>query len=226
MKKAISGLIFRIIGLIIGISGITIHLVFHTTPDAAFMGSHVMAYFTIQTNFFTTFIFLWLLLKTAYVGIKMHKLELVHIFPSFHLACTFFITITMLGYWLILMPMSSLPKNPMLAASNFLLHTFTPLCAIVDCIFFFDHGKLNWKDAFKWLTYPVLYLISVIIIAQVSNEPYYTIQGKQLQYPYPFLDPQFVGVGGMIGCIIGLAVFFVLFALLYIFVYNQISKSI
>ena len=231
MKKAISALLVRFFGLFAGVTAITLQLVFNITSNNGFMSNHVLAYFTLQTNIFTTVIFALLLLKTAWVGIKTHKLEVVHIYPSFHLGCTFYITITMLVYWLVLAPTVGLAyKNPLLISSNIFLHTITPLFAIVDCIFFFKHGSLNWKDAFKWLTYPILYLISVIIIANVSTEPYYIfpMNGKDiaLMYPYPFLDPQVVGVGGMIGVIIALCLLVIGFGSLYVFVDNKIAKGL
>lgn len=226
MRKAVFALIVRLIGLTVGVSGITLHLIFSQTPEAVFMGSHVMAYFTVQTNFFTTFIFAYLIAKTIYLSVKAKSLQVASMNETVQLGCTFYITITMLVYWLALFPMSGLPKKPMLAAANLILHTFTPLMAIFDTLLFINHGALGVKDSLKWLVYPITYLISVLIIGAVTTEPYYTLNGKQLMYPYPFLDPQFVGVGGMIGCIIGLTIFFILFGCLYVFVDNKIKKAI
>ncbi len=226
MKKTISALIFRLLGLAISVTGIVLHLISCKLPEAAFMGKHVLAYFTIQTNFFTAGIFLYLVLKTIVLSIKNKGLVMASMNKNVHLACTFYITITMLVYWLVLCPTGGLPKIPMLIASNLFLHTITPLMAIFECLFFFEHGSLKVKDSLKWLVYPIIYLISVYIIGAVSDEPYYKLMGKWLMYPYPFLDPQFVGVGGVVGCVIGLTVFFILFGALYIFLDNKLKARL
>ena len=162
------------------------------------MINHVFAYFTVQTNIFSTAIFLALIIKTIVVSTKSKKLEEVDINPTLHLACTFYITITMVVYWFVLTPMTGFAIRPIVVANTLFLHLFTPLLAIFDSLFFAKHGKVKLKDSLKWLTYPVIYLISVIIIANVITEPYYTVKihGNNigLMYPYPFLDPQIVTV--------------------------------
>ena len=88
-----------------------------------------------------------------------------------------------------------------LSISNILfLHLFTPLVSIIDAILFLKHGEIKKVDSVKWLAYLVSYLISLIIIANVSDVPYYQFKmGDEvipLHYPYQFLEPQIVGLGG------------------------------
>ena len=228
-KKSIFALIFRIFGLLTGITAITLQAVANSNVEDGFMVNHIFAYFTVQTNIFTTIIFLLLIIKTIVDFVKTKSLQVSSIYPSLHLGCTFYITITMIVYWTALATTVGLPKNPLLISNNLFLHLFTPLCAIIDCIFFFKHGSVNKKDAFKWLIYPVLYLISVVIIANVSDLPYYSFEmnGKviNLMYPYPFLDPQIVTVGGMVGIIFLLLFVFILFGLAYVKIDNLIYKK-
>ena len=94
--RALTALIIRILGLMIGITAITLQLVTNATSGNGFMGNHVLAYFTVQTNILSSLIFLFLIIKTIVVLIKTKELKVIHIYPSLHLACTFYITITMI----------------------------------------------------------------------------------------------------------------------------------
>ena len=227
-NKPLFALLFRILGLLVGITAITLQLFTNSIVGKGFMANHVLAYFTVQTNILSTLIFLYLIVKTVVISIKAKELQIAHMYQSLHLACTFYITITMTVFWAVLFPMLGIPNDPLQIANNIFLHTLTPLCAIIDCVFFFKHGVLKKLDAVKWLSYPVLYLISVVIIANVSDVPYYQFpmggENIPLMYPYPFLDPQVVTIGGSIGIMIGLLVIVYLFGLLYIFVDNKIAK--
>ena len=229
-NKNLYALIFRIFGLLTGITAITLQIIVNQLNTDGFMINHVFAYFTVQTNIFSTLVFLALIIKTIIDSTKAKTLVKANINPSLHLACTYYITITMVVYWLILTPMTGFAIRPIVVANTLFLHLFTPLLAIFDSFLFSNHGKVKNIDSIKWLTYPIIYLVSVVIIAQVITEPYYTIKlnGKAigLMYPYPFLDPQIVTVGGMIGVIILLAIVFVLFGLLYIKIDNLIAKKL
>lgn len=222
--------LFRTFGLLVGISAITLQLFTNNEIGKGFMANHVLAYFTIQTNILTSLVFLSLIIKTIIVWIKDKKLKLVSVNRSINLACTFYITITLTVYWTMLAPVLGVGDVPLSIANTLFLHLFTPLCAIIDCILFFRHGELKKRNCLYWLAYPVAYVISLVIIANVSDVPYYQFpMGDKkipLHYPYPFLEPQVVGVGGMIGVIIGLIVVCLLFGYVYIIVDNAIAKHI
>ena len=227
-KKAIGALLFRTLGLFIGITAITLQLFTNKIIGKGFMSNHVLAYFTLQTNIFTTLIFLYLVGKTIYLACKTKELEIAHMKESINLAFTYYITITMLGYWILLAPTVGLGDDGLSISNTLFLHTFTPLMAIFDVILFLNHGKINKRDAFIWLLYPVIYLISVIIIANTSNIPYYKfpIGDKviSLMYPYPFLDPQVVTLGGAIGVMLALVVFALAGGYGYICLDHKIAK--
>ena len=228
--NAIYGLIFRILGLCCSITAITLQLFTNNTIGKGFMANHVLAYFTIQTNILSMLVFLALIIKTIVVAIKEHELRLIGINRSIHLACTFYITITMTVYWTALAPVLGVGKLPLEICNTLFLHLFTPLFAIIDCILFFKHGSLKKIDSVKWLAYPVAYLLSVVIIANVSDVPYYQFKlGDKLipmHYPYPFIEPQIVGVGGMIGVSALLILICLGFGYLYITIDNKISRAI
>lgn len=229
-QKAIFSLILRTLGLSVGITGIIFHMMVNSMLTTGFMVKHNMAYFTLQTNIFSTVIFAVLLIKAIRDSIKTKRIVVSHLNSEVHLACTMYITITMLVYWFILTPMSGFPQNAVLWTDGILLHTCTPLLAIIDSLLFSEHGKVNYKSIPKYLIYPILYYISLIIISKFINDPYYTIKIKgetiSLMYPYPFLDPAVMGTKGVIIAIIAAVFLFLLFSLLYIFVDKKIGYKI
>lgn len=229
-KRALLAFLIRIVGFAVGVAGIVYHLMLNKMLDTGFMVKHNLAYFTLQTNIFTTIIFGVLIVKTIVILIKSHRLEIAQINHSWYLACTVYITITMLVYWLILTPLIGQPKNSILLIDSILLHTVTPFFAIIDYVFFFKHGVVKKNSVFKWLIYPVCYWISVVIIAQFIKEPYYIYKFGddivELMYPYPFLDPNVVGISGVGGIVCLMIILFLLFSSLYIQIDKKLEKIV
>lgn len=227
-QKALAALIFRSLGLLTGLAGITVHMCINSALKTGFMVKHNLAYFTLQTNIFSCIIFAVLIIKSVYTLKTRQCFEVSHIDAGTHLACTYFITITMLGYWLVLTPFTGMPQNTYLLWDSLLLHTLTPLFAICDHIFFAEHGSVKKLSAFKWLAYPMLYLASVEIIADFIQEPYYCFflgdREIELMYPYPFLDPQVMGTWGVAAVIAALLIVFTLLALLYISIDRRLAR--
>lgn len=199
-KRAVAALSMRSLGLVTGLTGIFVHMRLNKLVKTGFMVKHNLAYFTLQTNIFSTAIFAKLLGKTFRHWRQTGTLTTAQIHPTVHLSCTSYITMTMLGYWSVLAPLTGLPKNRVLWCDAMLLHTFTPLLAISDYLLFGQKGKVDKRALAPWMVYPLLYLASVKVIARFIKEPYYSfdMKGKHidLQYPYPFLDPQVMGKKG------------------------------
>ena len=229
-RNPIYAFLFRILGLLVGISAITLQLFTNKFIGKGFMANHVLAYFTLQTNIFTTLVFLSLVIKTIIIYFKRGKLINTSINRSLHLATTFYITITMLVYWTALAPVLGVGSAPLSIANTLFLHLFTPLMSIIDALLFMKHGKIKRIDSVKWLAYPISYLISLIIIANVSDVPYYQFKiGDEvipLHYPYPFLEPQIVGVWGLVLVSFLLLLFSLGFAYLYISIDKKICDSL
>ena len=224
-KRAIAALVFRLVALTVGVAGICYHMLINTVVDSGFMVRHNWAYFTLQTNLFSCIIFAVLIWR----GVKeLRRGRVSHIHPSVHLACTAYITMTLLGFWGLLAPLTGMPDNAYIFWDNLFVHTMTPLFAVADYVLFAQHGSLRKREAVRWLLYPAVYLVSVMVLAQVFTEPYYsfTMQGREihLMYPYPFLDPQVMGAGGVVGVIAALCVVFCLAGVLLIWVDGKLAK--
>ena len=214
MNKALGSLVFRILGLIISSLGVILHLLEKTPSDTGFMINHKPAYFTIQTNIMIALLFLFLVCKTVQTLKDRKQLQTASFHPSLHLCLSVYITITMLGFWLLLVPVTGLARDPALLLNSLTLHLITPLWAITDYLLFVPHGHVKMKDIPAWMIYPVLYLISVFLLSRVITEPYYSfvINGNKisLMMPYPFLDPSVMGSVGVIAAILSLFLFFLL----------------
>lgn len=80
-----------------------------------------------------------------------------------------------------------------------MLHVLIPILYILYWLFFVTKGKLNWKNGFYWLLFPLIYLIYSLIRGSVVN-----------WYPYPFLNASKLGYGQVsINIIIMLFVFLI-----------------
>lgn len=132
------------------------------------------SFFTILTNLIVALCFTFLLWKSkSEIGIFFSK-------PKTLTAITVYILIVGLVYNTILRFLWQ-PKGLQLIVDE-LLHAVIP----VLCIFFWwkyvDPKKLNWKDAFPWLIYPLVYIFLILIRGAMSGF-----------YPYPFIDVNTIG---------------------------------
>lgn len=57
------------------------------------------------------------------------------------------------------------------------LHYFVPVIYLLFYFLFVKKGTLAYKNIYKWLTYPAVYLVYAITRGLITND-----------YPYPFLD--------------------------------------
>ncbi|MET9493500.1 Pr6Pr family membrane protein [Streptomyces sp. NPDC006552] len=129
-----------------------------------------------------------------------------------------FICITGLVYHVILandssgFSMTDDPDHAMTGArqvSNQLLHTVTPIGAVLDWLLLTRPGALRLRHAGLWLTYPLAYFGFALIRGALMSP------GTPARYPYPFLDVDAHGYAGVLGnaAIFGLA-FYILALLL------------
>ncbi|WP_329428171.1 Pr6Pr family membrane protein [Streptosporangium sp. NBC_01495] len=88
---------------------------------------------------------------------------------------------------------------------NFLLHYVTPVMAVIDWLFF-DRiaSRPKWAAALTWLVYPMAYLTFALVRGALLPPDAWK------RYPYPFLDVDTFGYGGVALMALALAVCFVL----------------
>ena len=71
--------------------------------------------------------------------------------------------------------------------ADVLLHSVIPVGYVVYWLLFAPRTGLNWKTAVAWLAYPAVYLVYILARGAVSG-----------LYPYPFVDVNVLGYGGVL----------------------------
>ncbi len=83
-----------------------------------------------------------------------------------------------------------------------LLHTVIPMLVLVYWVLHVERAELSWKHIPRYLIYPVVYLVYILLRGALSGF-----------YPYPFIDVGALGLTQtLLNAIVLLVVFVVLFA--------------
>jgi hypothetical protein len=182
--------VFSALGAASAFTGVAmLFLVEHRGPDE-------FVYFTVQSNLLVGFCFLW----AAIARCVPRRLAQPQAFLRG--AVTLYITVTFLVFHFVLANPSSGfgdGSDQFGTVQNVLLHTVTPLLALLDWLLV-GVERPRWRWAAAWLTYPVAYLAFVLVRGVIVH-----------RYPYPFLDVKSIGYGQVA---IAAAVLFVVFWLL------------
>lgn len=89
------------------------------------------------------------------------------------------------------------------AITNQVLHTATPIAALLDWLLLTAPGRLRLRQAASWLLYPLTYLAITFIRGELL------LPGTSARYLYPFLDVERHGYRSVLGnaLLIGLAIY-------------------
>ncbi|MEB3963575.1 Pr6Pr family membrane protein [Streptomyces kunmingensis] len=162
----------------------------------------VLSYFTIQSN-----VLLAIVLALSAVRAVTARRPLPPLITG---GALLFICITGLVYHFVLandasgFSMTDDPDHAVTGArrlSNQLLHTVTPIGAVLDWLLLTRPGTLRLRHAGIWLAYPLAYLGFALVRGAIMTP------GTPARYPYPFLDVDAHGYAGVLGnaVIFGLA---------------------
>lgn len=162
------------------------------------------SFFTILTNTLVAFYFSYL----TFVGFKHKKLP--HNLALLT-AITIYITIVGLVYQLVLRH----TWNPtgMQKVVDEILHSVNPLLVIVYWYLNTKKEILSFRQIGKWLIYPLVYIIIILIRGHFSDF-----------YPYPFLNVNQLGFNHVILNSLGMTLLFVLISLLFVQITVWIKK--
>jgi hypothetical protein len=162
-----------------------LYLVIVQSPPGLAMLGEVIAYFsffTILTN---------LLVALVFTAIAMRRV----LSPSVQGGTAVYIAIVGIVYQLLLRQLWN-PRGAQLLC-DMLLHAVIPLGYVVYWLIFAPRAGLRWMDAVVWLVYPGVYLVYVLARGAVSG-----------LYPYPFVDVNVLGYGGVLArAVVLMAVF-------------------
>ncbi len=181
--------------------------------------SILLSYFTIQSNIFCLVYFA---VAAAYCVMDIRndgKIGTTTPFPRIKGAVVLAITITFLVYTFILNPGFSMTGEAADLIPNLIVHLIVPVMAIMDWILFDRKGNYQKYDPVYWLSIPLLYMVYIMIRAQIGG-PF----PNDSQYPYPFMDVDILGVGGTILSFVLLAAFFALLGYVFYFIDRKMKE--
>ncbi len=154
------------------------------------------SYYTILTNILVAIAFTSL---TGALGEKWKQFLLKAITFT---AVTVYITVVCITYNFILRGLVELTGLQRLVDE--MLHLIIPIFVLLYWFIFVSSSSLQWKDAFNWMWYPLIYCIYVLIRGAFSGF-----------YPYPFISVSELGFTKVIiNCIYVTVVFFIIALLL------------
>lgn len=133
----------------------------------------------------------------------------------FSLAVAFAITVTMLIYLIVLVPETFTQGNdyqPFTLTDN-LIHIITPALAIADWLLFVPKGRSRWFDPPLWTLIPYAYLAFAFVYGAAGGR-----FGSGGQYPYPFMNLDRHGLGGVVLWIVGLTLALEVVAYVYVLI--------
>lgn len=113
------------------------------------------------------------------------------------------ITVTMLIYLFVLLPATFTQPGayePFTLTDN-LVHIITPLLVIADWLLFIPKGRLRPYDPLLWAIIPYAYLVFAFTYSALGGE-----FAPGVRVPYPFMNVETNGLGGVVLWIAGLTV--------------------
>ncbi|WP_369234284.1 Pr6Pr family membrane protein [Streptomyces sp. R21] len=187
---------FRLLVALVAAAGVTIDLVVGSP-------ARVLSYFTIQSNILVALVFT---LAAARAWTARRPLP-----PLVTGGTLLFIVTTGLVYHLILAsessPFSMTGEGATLtgwpALANQILHTVTPIAALLDWLLLTSPPPLALRHATAWLLYPLAYLAFSLARGELLPS------GTAARYLYPFLDVDQHGYKSVLGnaLLLGLAIY-------------------
>lgn len=122
------------------------------------------------------------------------------------------ITVTMLIYVVVLVPTRiDAGDTDIYSLTDTLIHIVTPGLLILDWLLFVPKGRFRWTDPLLWTLIPFAYLGWSLVYGALGGR---FVGGDR--YPYPFLDLDALGVGGVLSWIAALTIALVAVGFVYV----------
>ncbi|HEX8763417.1 MAG TPA: Pr6Pr family membrane protein [Candidatus Saccharimonadales bacterium] len=154
---------------------------------ATFNPVNFFSYFTIESNILAAFIFI-VTGAALMTGIKLRRRSLIRG------AAVLYMTITGIVYAILLSGIDA-DLGLTMPWVNMVLHYLMPVAVLIDWFADPPEQKVPFKSALIWTIFPALYLFYSLIRGYGTG-----------WYPYPFLNPEHSGYGGIITISIGILV--------------------
>lgn len=154
------------------------------------------SFFTILTNTLVAVYFTYILLKKRSITIKLFD------YPGCLTAITVYIFIVGLVYQVVLRKLWDPDGLQMIVDES--LHTVIPLLVVLYWGFYENKALLKWRSIPRWLLYPLVYLIYIMLRGYFSGF-----------YPYPFINLAQLDSTEVLINILILVLIFIVFSVLF-----------
>lgn len=180
-------------------------------------------YFTNLSNYLAAGIMLAELIQTA----RKRGDDFVTVAPRLRFVSMLGLVLTFLVFNLLLA--GDPARDPALnyRVECLLCHIVLPVMYVIDWLIFYVHGKAHWTWPFLSALYPIAYLIFVFAHAalwQFNSSALNYAGTDPIIYPYFFLNPEKVGIGGMAMWIGALLIGFMLGGFLFLLIDRLLMK--
>lgn len=142
--------------------------------------------------------------------------------PRFGGAVMEAITVTMLIYLVVLVPTTFVQGSnyePFTLTDN-LIHIITPCLVIGDWLLFSPKGTFRWIDPLLWALIPYAYLVFAFTWGALGGT-----FGDLGRYPYPFMNIDVLGVGGVALWIAGLTAALIAVGYVYVVIDRVLGRA-
>lgn len=190
LGSRVAALVFRIAALALISAGI-VRITGLLTPSPSW---NALLYYTVLSNLFCLVWVVLLIVRTVRDLREQGARGWSTPSPRWSGAVMMAITVTMLVYLVVLVPSAFVQGgdyHPFSLTDN-LIHVITPCLLIADWLLFVPKGRLRWGDPLRWALIPYAYLAFALVYGAFGGE---FSPGRN--YPYPFLDVDTHGVGGV-----------------------------
>ena len=180
-------------------------------------------YFTNLSNYLAAGIMLAELIQTA----RKRGDDFVTVAPRLRFVSMLGLVLTFLVFNLLLA--GDPARDPALnyKVECLLCHIVLPVMYVIDWLIFYEHGKAHWTWPLLSALYPIAYVIFVFAHAalwQFNSSALNYAGTASIIYPYFFLDPERVGIGGMAMWIGALLIGFILGGFLFLLIDRLLMK--
>ena len=181
-------------------------------------------YFTNLSNYLCAGIMVAELVQTA----KKRGDSYVTTAPRLHFISMLGLVLTFLVFNLLLA--NDPARDPALnyAVECILCHIVLPILFVADWVLFYEHGRADWKLPLLSALFPLTYLVYVFIHAALwrfdSSVMNYAGTDPVI-YPYFFLNPERVGIGGIAMWVFALLAAFVAGGFLFLMIDRLLARK-
>lgn len=187
-----------------------------------------LMYYTIQSNILILAMFGILFARTL-KGLRQDgKTGSAGYYKAFEMVCFIDILLTLLVYWVMLVPtaFSMGMAFYLFSFANLAVHLVTPVLCFVDYILFTPSARLRYRDIYKVLIFPLSYVVFTTItgfagyVFRISRD-----DGLPVRFPYFFFDYDRLGAKAFL-YIAALVVFFLLITHGLYFLDKKLKKPV